>query len=266
VSARVLLVDDDPSYRLLLRITLRDHPLLQVVGEARDGREAAEQAAEHRPDLVLLDCSMPGDDAFDGLPSLRRACPGCRIILLSGHSPDDLRVAARSVGALGYISKDVAPSRLPDDLVALAGLVDAVEAVLHEASTRLESDLRSAGAARRFVSQQLESWDEGALQDTVTLLVSELVANAVVHAGSPVDVLVQLTDEVARVEVTDASDTVPVAEWPGAAADDDPDPDAETSGRGLAIVDAMAQRWGAQTRAGGGKTVWFEVARTGPTP
>lgn len=263
MTARVLLVDDDPKYRLLLQIALGDHPLLRVVGEARDGREAAERAAEHRPDLVLLDCSMPGEDAFDWLPTLRRTCPECRIILLSGHSPDDLRVAARSAGAMGFLSKDTAPSRLPSELVALAGLVDAVEAVLHEASTRLESDLRSAGAARRFVSQQLEPWDEGALLDTVTLLVSELVANAVVHAGSHVDVLVQLKEEVARVEVTDTSDTVPVAEWPGPAAGtgSDPDPDIDTSGRGLAIVEVLAADWGIDPRANGGKTIWFEVAR-----
>jgi len=190
---------------------------------------------------------------------------------VSGHSPDDLRVAARSAGALGYISKETAPSRLPDDLVALAGLVDAVEAVLHEASTRLEGDLRSPGAARRFVSQQLSDWDDGSLLEVVTLLVSELVANAVVHAGSHVDVLVQLTDEIARVEVSDASDTLPGAGHAdvdasgeptvGADADLGLDPDADTSGRGLAIVEALAERWGARRRPAGGKTVWFEVRR-----
>jgi serine/threonine-protein kinase RsbW len=71
------------------------------------------------------------------------------------------------------------------------------------------------------------------------------------------------------VEVTDTSDTVPVAEPSdavAAGADPDPDPDADTSGRGLAIVDALAERWGAHTRRTGGKTVWFEVLRTRLTP
>lgn len=267
--AKVLLVDDDPDYRLLLRLALDGHPRLQVVGEARDGRDAAHKAAEHHPDLVLLDCAMPGNDAFDGLPALRAACPGSHVILLSGHAPEDLRVAARSAGALGYLSKDTPPSRLPADLVALAGLVDAVEAVLHEASTRLESDLRSAGKARRFVSKQLEPWERGSLLDTVTLLVSELVANAVVHAGSHVDVLVQLTDQVTRVEVSDTSDTLPDAGTPpdgDATIGEDGDPDTDTSGRGLAIVATLADRWGIRPRPTGGKTIWFEVPRERAEP
>jgi DNA-binding NarL/FixJ family response regulator len=251
---RVLLVDDDPDYRLLVRLALQAEPEFEVVGEAQDGREAAAVAARSRPDLVLLDCAMPGADAFDGLPELRHVCPDGRVILLSGHAPADLEVASRLAGALGFLSKDTPPSRLAGELATLSGLVGAVEAVVCQASTSLAGEPRSAGEARRFVASALRPWGPGPLLETVTLLTSELVTNAIVHAGSEVDVVVRLTGEAARVEVTDRSDAPPT---PRASAAED------SSGRGLALVEVLARRWGTRRQASGGKTVWFEVARAG---
>ena len=102
----------------------------------------------------------------------------------------------------------------------------------------------------------MAGWDgAGELEDlaeSVTLLVSEVVTNAVVHASSDVEVLVRLTADAAVVEVTDTSDTAPA---PRVADDED------TSGRGMALVDALARSWGVRAAPGGGKTVWFEVAR-----
>jgi hypothetical protein len=74
----------------------------------------------------------------------------------------------------------------------------------------------------------------------------------VVHAGSDVDVVVRLTGAIARVEVTDRSEAAPVPRR--SSVDDD-------SGRGLALVQALARRWGTSRQPGGGKTVWFEVPR-----
>jgi DNA-binding response OmpR family regulator len=213
---------------------------------------AAEQA---RPDIVLLDCTLPGADAFDTLPDLRAAAPDARIVLVSGHDPADLRVASRSAGAVGYLTKETPARRLAAELDALVGLVGAVEQLLGEASQRFDQDAQSARAARRFVTQALSDWagDGGDLTDTVTLLVSELVTNAVVHAGSDVEVMVRLTATAARIEVTDTS--VESIAPRDAAADED-------SGRGLALVETLAERWGVRPAPGGGKTVWFEVRRS----
>jgi DNA-binding NarL/FixJ family response regulator len=250
---RVLVADDDPDYRLLVRLALGPTSF-EVVAEAPDGRSAVESAAACRPDLVLLDCSMPGGDAFDALPGLRRVAAGCRVILMSGYPPRELRLAARSAGALGFLSKDTAPSRLGDELVTLAGIVDAVEGVLVEASARLSSDVRSPSAARRFVARMLGPWQLGPLLDTVKLLASELVTNAVVHGGAGLDlgVVIQLTDGAVRVEVSDPSDLVPNLGTPELG---------EESGRGLWMVATMASAWGVRRHPGGGKTVWFEVDR-----
>jgi DNA-binding NarL/FixJ family response regulator len=250
---RVLLVDDDPDYRLLVRLALEADARYEVVAEARNGMEAISAAKAGQPEVVLLDCSMPGTDAFDCLPELRRSSPSSRVVLISGHAAADVEMAASSAGALGFLGKDILPSQFPAELATIAGMVGAVEAVLFQASTSLSNDPRSAGDARRFVAGTLQSWELGSLADTVMLLTSELVSNAVLYAGSDVDVVVRLTGSLARVEVTDRSDLVPAARH--AATSDD-------SGRGLALVQALARRWGTSRQPGGGKTVWFEVPRS----
>ena len=252
-SQRVLVVDDDPDYRFLIRLALDPDGGFEVVAEAGDGDAAVAAAAEQHPDIVLLDCTLPGGDAFDSLPALRAAAPEARIVLVSGHDPSDLRVASRSAGAVGYLAKETPARRLAAELQALVGLVDAVEQLLGEASQRFQQDAQSARAARRFVTQALSDYDdEGDLTDTVTLLVSELVTNAVIHAGSDVEVVVRLTATAARIEVTDTSASAIAPR--DAAADED-------SGRGLALVETLAQRWGVRPAPDGGKTVWFEVSR-----
>jgi DNA-binding NarL/FixJ family response regulator len=254
---RVLVVDDDPDYRLLVRLALQPGDGFDVVAEAGDGPAAVVAARREQPDVVLLDCRLPGPDAFDVLPDLRAAAPEARIVLVSGHDAADLRVASRSAGAFGFLTKETPARYLGSELAALVGLVEAVEQLLAEASRRFEQDTRSAREARRFVSEALMGYDEeGDLTDTVTLLVSELVTNAVLHAGSDVEVLVRLTSTAARIEVTDASADSPA---PRDAAQD------EDSGRGLALVGSLARRWGVRPAAGGGKTVWFEVDRTDGT-
>ena len=251
-AQRVLVVDDDPDYRLLVRLALAPGSGFEVVAEAGDGQAAVVEAQRAQPDLVLLDCTMPGADAFDALPGLRQAAPGARIVLVSGHDLSDLRTASRSAGAIGYLTKETPARRLASELEALVGLVEAVEQLLSEASQRFEQDTQSPRAARRFVTQALTGWDDGDLTDTVTLLVSELVTNAVLHAGSEVEVMVRLTTTAARIEVTD--DSVEAVAPRDAGRDDD-------SGRGLALVGNLARRWGVRPAPAGGKTVWFEIDR-----
>jgi DNA-binding NarL/FixJ family response regulator len=254
-AQRVLVVDDDPDYRLLVRLALAPGNGFEVVAEAGDGDAAIAVARREQPDLVLLDCTLPGTDAFDALPALRVAAPDARIVLVSGHDPADLRTASRSTGAVGYLTKETPARRLAAELEALIGLVGAVEQLLSEASQHFAQDAQSARAARRFVTQILTGWDddEGDLTDTVTLLVSELVTNAVLHAGSEVEVSVRLTPTAARIEVTDAS-AESIAPRDATTEED--------SGRGLALVGSLAQRWGVRPAPGGGKTVWFEVNRS----
>lgn len=113
----------------------------------------------------------------------------------------------------------------------------------------LTSTPASAGEARRFVESALDGAGAGALAFAATLLVSELVANAVLHAGTPVELVVAVDGERARVEVHDGSPQLPVRKRYS---------NLSGTGRGLMMVDRMASQWGAEPTADG-KVVWFEL-------
>ena len=113
----------------------------------------------------------------------------------------------------------------------------------------------SASAARRFAKDVLQELRESDLADVVALLVSELVTNAVLHAGSPVQLAVRRRGQNVRIEVADES---PVA--PGVR---DYDDDA-TTGRGLGLLEMLAESWGVDAGDAGGKVVWFEVPAAHP--
>jgi DNA-binding NarL/FixJ family response regulator len=254
MTARLVIADDDADFRLLLRLALGSDSRFSLVGEAGDADELVAVAGAAHAHVALVECDMAGADAFDALPLLRAAAPGCRVVLVSGYGDDDVRFASRVSGAVGYLRKDTPASRLADELSAVAALVGLVQDVLEESSTHLDPDLRSAGQARRFVTEALGNWGLDEVSEIVALLVSELVTNAIVHARSDVDVAVHLTADAARVEVSDRSPQVPVVRT----ADDQ-----DESGRGLAIVQSLARAWGVRPRADGGKTIWFEVERPG---
>ena len=253
---RALVVDDEPDYRYLVRLATRDHPDLEVVGEARSAAEGVELAGRLVPDVVLLDLVMPGVDGLAALPALRRAAPEAIVIATSAYPDSEVGPLLSSGGSLGHLSKTVPPSRLAEEVLVLAGVLGTVASALHSAKARLSPEPRSASAARRFVDETLERWECDDLLDTVTLLVSELVTNAVIHAHSEIEVGVHLLVDRLRIEVGDASDTLVRRR---AAADD------EGSGRGMTLVETLAQAWGVDARPGG-KVVWFELPRPDQQP
>ncbi|HEY9557773.1 MAG TPA: ATP-binding protein [Acidimicrobiales bacterium] len=106
----------------------------------------------------------------------------------------------------------------------------------------------SARSARRFVAGVLQEAGFSGDVDTVLLLVSEVVTNAVRHAGSELTVLVELVDDEVTVTVADESDDVAMVKEPTTDA---------TTGRGMFIVEQLATRWGLRPTPGGGKAVWF---------
>lgn len=109
--------------------------------------------------------------------------------------------------------------------------------------------LESATEARRFAERTLASWQCLDLIGTVVLLVSELVVNAVSHAGSAATLRLALDGCMLRVEVDDTSPVVPEPKVTSAG---------DSGGRGLMIVEALADRWGVDPTASG-KAVWFEL-------
>jgi anti-sigma regulatory factor (Ser/Thr protein kinase) len=113
----------------------------------------------------------------------------------------------------------------------------------------LTSTPASAGTARRFVEGVLVAAGLDGLAYTATLLTSELVANAVLHTNTPIEVVVRTVGDRARIEVHDGSAQLPVRKNYSTMSG---------TGRGLMLVERMATRWGAET-TDTGKVVWFEL-------
>jgi DNA-binding NarL/FixJ family response regulator len=102
---RVLLVDDGAAARRIVRVLLEDNTGFEVCGEAENGREGIEKAQELRPDLIVMDLSMPVMNGMDATRAIRRIMPNVPILLLSGHSDLLTLNEARSVGISVVLSK-----------------------------------------------------------------------------------------------------------------------------------------------------------------
>jgi DNA-binding NarL/FixJ family response regulator len=251
---RVLLVDDHEDSRDLMGIVFR-RAGAEVVGEASNGVQGIAMARDLKPDLVVLDLEMPVMSGMEALPELRLAAPGARVVVVSNLPSEAHAPATAARGAVGYVEKSTSPLVMYDEIVLAAGLVGIAESAMAAASSRLPRDRRSAGAARRFVEDTLDSATATDVVETATLLVSEVVANAVVHAGSVLDLKIWVDTERLRVEVADGLPVPPMVKQGSADT---------TTGRGMFLIDSLADRWGTELHEGG-KTVWFEVDRGRPT-
>lgn len=107
----------------------------------------------------------------------------------------------------------------------------------------------SPGVARRHIVEFLVEHHHGDMAPVASLLVSELITNAVRHAGGPIELRAMLGDGTLRIEVDDASQEMPMPRPP------------DVTGRGLHIVAATADDFGTIARDGRGKTIWTELRR-----
>ena len=109
---RVLVVDDHAVVRIGVCALLATEPGIEVVGEAKDGREAVAQAERLQPDVVLMDLVMPGMDGLDAIQRIVAGQPAARILVLTSFVGDDKVFPAIRAGALGYLLKDSDPEEL----------------------------------------------------------------------------------------------------------------------------------------------------------
>ncbi|HET6623667.1 MAG TPA: response regulator transcription factor [Gaiellaceae bacterium] len=118
---RVLIVDDQSLVRAGFRMILEAEGDVEVVGEASDGAEAIEAAAEHSPDVILMDVRMPN---VDGLEATRRLLEGKsegpRILILTTFDLDEYVWEALHAGASGFLLKDTPPEQLVDAIRVVA--------------------------------------------------------------------------------------------------------------------------------------------------
>lgn len=140
------LVDDQAMVRAAFKSLLRADPRFEVVGGKGDARAAIEEVRELRPDVVLLDVSMPGLSRIDAIPMLREAWPRVHIVMLTNHEGDSFVERALQAGAHAYLSKDSDPAELRIALEAVAR----GDAFL---SPRVSSGLLHGGAKSGFQSR-----------------------------------------------------------------------------------------------------------------
>ncbi|SCZ59664.1 response regulator [Thiohalomonas denitrificans] len=105
-ASRVLLVEDHAILREGLRALLANEPDLKVIGEAANGREALLQATETKPNLVLMDLSMPGTNGTEAIQDIKKRHPVVKVLVLTIHKTEEYIRASLRAGADGYILKD----------------------------------------------------------------------------------------------------------------------------------------------------------------
>lgn len=238
MSRSVLVIDDHGDLRHLVRIALRPHADLQVVGEAQSATTGLERCRDLNPDLVVLDLSLTERSGPDFIAGIRALVPRAGIVIFTARPTR--RSDARAWGADELVRKDADISRL----------VHALRAVPRPESTwRFPWDPLSVRLARQQVADRLRELGRPDRIGDVTLVVSELASNAVLHAGTDFELQLDVTSNGIRIEVHDGAGGVPQPKGQEAGG---------VGGRGLLIVASIASIWGT-TATSSGKCVWAEL-------
>lgn len=106
---KLLIVDDHPIFREGIKSIIARNPQFEVVGEAGEGKVALKMVENLRPDMVLLDVSLPDMNGIDLIDDIKKVLPEIRILMVSMHTKIDYITSAFQAGATGYVVKD-APS------------------------------------------------------------------------------------------------------------------------------------------------------------
>ena len=131
-----LVVDDVAQHRTLLCIDLEDSGLFTVLDFASDGNEAIAKAAACKPDIILLDVSMPERDGLDALPEIKAVSPESKVVMLTSQEGDDMMAAAIDAGAEAYLIKGISAETL----------IDALQQIMAEDAAADEGDQRPSSS------------------------------------------------------------------------------------------------------------------------
>ncbi|MCW2494736.1 response regulator [Jatrophihabitans sp.] len=175
IPLRLVVIDDTPDIRLLLRVALEAQGQFAVVAEAGDGRTGVDLVREHQPDAVLLDLAMPVMDGLEALPLIRAASPQSRVIVLSGFETSSMAERVITEGATAFIQKGasartivaevaetlgVRPAHGTTPVVPASGEIERVHTALATAAHELRGP-----ATVLIAMSELLSTDRGTLDD-----------------------------------------------------------------------------------------------------
>lgn len=238
---RLLLVDEDDNVRARLRHRLSASRSVRSISEAADGEQAINRARDEAPDLVILDLGLPDVVGTEVLADIRSVSPRSQIIVFTGDEVES-RPDPSAIDADALIDKG-------DELHRLLEFLEHAARALITASVELPHDSASIRLARSFTAEHLATWGCPDLVEDATLIVSELCANAIGHAGGGCRVRLRLWQGALRIEVTDAGPGTPDVQSP---------PAEQPTGRGLLVVSSLATAWGIAP-VDDDKVVWADL-------
>jgi two-component system response regulator NreC len=146
MKIRVFICDDHALFRDGLKAILREEPDIEIVGDARDGRDAVEQTLKLRPDVVLMDVEMPELNGFEATRRITQSERSIKVLILTMYQEEEVVARCLDAGASGYVLKDASATQL----------VHAIETV-HKGGKYL-----SPGALQQVVTHYLDGGERTA--------------------------------------------------------------------------------------------------------
>lgn len=189
-TARILIADDHGLLRRGLRAALADSPHLVVEAEAEDGRTAVELALKLRPDIAILDVSMPQLNGLDAARAIVAGSPETRVLVLTAHESERLVREVLKAGARGYLLKSDAASELVPAIEALLAdrsyFTSTVAQVVLEGFLKNDpgEDAEAGGALSPREREIVQLLAEGKSSKEIARLLSIAVNTAETHRGN----------------------------------------------------------------------------------
>lgn len=206
---RILVVEDFEPFRAFVTSTLEQHPEFEIIGEASDGMEAVNKAAELHPDLILLDVGLPSLNGIAAACRIRKHSPESKVLFVSGDQSPDIVEQAFATGAVGYLVKSDAGRHLLAAIKAvlegehylssnLAGLQVNHNALQHSDSDALSQPKQAASPPQDEIAGRHEVVfysEDGQLLDHLSRFISAALTAGngaiVVATGAHLESLVQ---------------------------------------------------------------------------
>ncbi|TKJ31282.1 MAG: DNA-binding response regulator [Chloroflexi bacterium B3_Chlor] len=157
---RVLLAEDHTIVRKGLRSLLDAEAGIEVVGEARDGRDAVRKVQLLSPDVVVMDIAMPGLNGLEGTRQIRKRFPEVKVLILTMHTDEEYVLQVLAAGASGYVVKQAAPRELVSAIQAVhqgdSFLSPSISRKVVEAYIRQAEAMAEEDSYRRLTERERE--------------------------------------------------------------------------------------------------------------